>query len=43
MMNHVIQTMKLNHLSFPSSNTAATAAFFERYPGLTIAGTWDQS
>ncbi|MBN3727805.1 VOC family protein [Burkholderia sp. Ac-20379] len=35
--------MKLNHLSFPSSDTAATAHFFERYLGFTIAGTWDRS
>lgn len=39
----VIQAMKLNHLSFPSANTEATAAFFERYLGFTIAGTWDRS
>jgi catechol 2,3-dioxygenase-like lactoylglutathione lyase family enzyme len=42
-MNDVIQSMKLNHLSFPSSDTAATAAFFERYLGFTIAGSWEQS
>jgi catechol 2,3-dioxygenase-like lactoylglutathione lyase family enzyme len=42
-MNDVIRTMKLNHLSFPSSDTAATAGFFERYLGFTIAGTWEQS
>lgn len=42
-MNDVIQAMKLNHLSFPSSDTAATAAFFERNLGFTIAGAWDQS
>ncbi len=35
--------MKLNHLSFPSADTAATAAFFERYLGFTVAGTWDRS
>ncbi|MBB3259467.1 catechol 2,3-dioxygenase-like lactoylglutathione lyase family enzyme [Paraburkholderia bannensis] len=40
---HVIQAMKLNHLSFPSADTAATAAFFEQYLGFTIAGTWDRS
>ncbi|CAD6518555.1 hypothetical protein LMG27952_01025 [Paraburkholderia hiiakae] len=42
-MNDVIQAMKLNHLSFPSSDTAATAAFFECHLGFTIAGTWDRS
>jgi catechol 2,3-dioxygenase-like lactoylglutathione lyase family enzyme len=42
-MNDVIHTMKLNHLSFPSSDTAATAAFFERYLGFTVSGTWEQS
>ncbi|WP_199272445.1 VOC family protein [Paraburkholderia acidisoli] len=42
-MTNVTQNMKLNHLSFPSSDTAATAAFFERYLGFTIAGQWDQS
>jgi catechol-2,3-dioxygenase len=36
------QTMKLNHLSFPSADTAATARFFEQYLGFTISGTWDQ-
>ncbi|WP_205194596.1 VOC family protein [Burkholderia sp. Ax-1719] len=40
---HVIQAMKLNHLSFPSADTEATAAFFEQYLGFTIAGTWDRS
>lgn len=42
-MNEATQTMKLNHLSFPSSDTAATAAFFERYLGFTISGQWDKS
>ncbi|WP_321922523.1 VOC family protein [Paraburkholderia guartelaensis] len=42
-MHDVIQAMKLNHLSFPSSDTGATAAFFERHLGFTIAGTWDES
>jgi catechol 2,3-dioxygenase-like lactoylglutathione lyase family enzyme len=35
--------MKLNHLSFPSGDPAATAAFFETYLGFTIAphpGHW---
>jgi catechol 2,3-dioxygenase-like lactoylglutathione lyase family enzyme len=42
-MNDVTHIMKLNHLSFPSSDTAATARFFERYLGFTIAGSWEQS
>jgi catechol 2,3-dioxygenase-like lactoylglutathione lyase family enzyme len=35
-------TMKLNHLSFPSTDLAATAAFFEKHLGCTISqtGTW---
>ncbi|NYI02475.1 VOC family protein [Cupriavidus plantarum] len=40
---HIMQTMKLNHLSFPSADTAATAQFFERYLGFRIAGRWEQS
>ncbi|WP_208635767.1 VOC family protein [Caballeronia pedi] len=36
-------SMKLNHLSFPSADTPATARFFERYLGFTISGTWDRS
>ena len=42
-MTDVIKSMKLNHLSFPSADTAATARFFEHYLGFTIAGTWDNS
>lgn len=42
-MTDVTQTMKLNHLSFPSADCAATARFFEQYLGFTIAGTWDKS
>ncbi|WP_173405474.1 VOC family protein [Caballeronia insecticola] len=42
-MTDSIQSMKLNHLSFPSADTPATARFFERYLGFTIAGTWEQS
>lgn len=42
-MNDVIRNMKLNHMSFPSSDTAATAGFFERHLGFTVAGTWEQS
>ncbi|HEV2676051.1 MAG TPA: VOC family protein [Aliidongia sp.] len=34
-------TMKLNHLSFPSSDLAATAAFFEKHLGCTIASRGD--
>jgi catechol 2,3-dioxygenase-like lactoylglutathione lyase family enzyme len=41
-MNDITRTMKLNHLSFPSADTAATARFFEHYLGFTISGTWDQ-
>ncbi|KND61115.1 Lactoylglutathione lyase and related lyase [Candidatus Burkholderia verschuerenii] len=41
-MNDSIKSMKLNHLSFPSADTAATAQFFERYLGFTISGTWDK-
>ncbi|BCQ29768.1 VOC family protein (plasmid) [Caballeronia sp. NK8] len=37
------QSMKLNHLSFPSADTPATARFFERYLGFTISGTWERS
>ncbi|MDR6490631.1 catechol 2,3-dioxygenase-like lactoylglutathione lyase family enzyme [Paraburkholderia terricola] len=43
MMTAFIDSMKLNHLSFPSADTPATAQFFEQYLGFTIAGTWDQS
>jgi catechol 2,3-dioxygenase-like lactoylglutathione lyase family enzyme len=42
-MTESIQSMKLNHLSFPSADTAATAQFFERYLGFTISGSWDRS
>ncbi len=42
-MNDVIKHMKLNHLSFPSADTRATAHFFEHYLGFTIAGCWEQS
>jgi catechol 2,3-dioxygenase-like lactoylglutathione lyase family enzyme len=42
-MTAFIKTMKLNHLSFPSADAAATSQFFERYLGFTIAGTWDKS
>lgn len=42
-MTDITQTMKLNHLSFPSADTAATARFFERYLGFRIAGLWEKS
>ncbi|WP_204117420.1 VOC family protein [Paraburkholderia sp. C35] len=42
-MTDVTQSMKLNHLSFPSADTTATAKFFEQYLGFTIAGTWEKS
>ncbi|WP_028227446.1 VOC family protein [Paraburkholderia ferrariae] len=42
-MTEWIKSMKLNHLSFPSADTAATAAFFERYLGFTISGRWEKS
>ena len=34
-MSTVTQAMKFNHISFPSRDVAATAAFFERYLGCT--------
>ena len=34
-MSHVKQTMKFNHISFPSTDVDATAGFFERYLGCT--------
>jgi catechol 2,3-dioxygenase-like lactoylglutathione lyase family enzyme len=34
-MTDHITTMKLNHLSFPSTDVAATAGFFERHLGCT--------
>lgn len=42
-MTDATVSMKLNHLSFPSADTPATAKFFEQYLGFTIAGTWDES
>jgi len=42
-MAPMTQTMKLNHLSFPSADTLATARFFERHLGFTIAGSWNES
>ncbi len=37
MSDDMIRTMKLNHLSFPSTDLPATAAFFEKHLGFTIA------
>ncbi|WP_198039199.1 VOC family protein [Paraburkholderia sp. SOS3] len=42
-MNDLTQNMKLNHLSFPSADAAATAQFFEQYLGFTVSGTWEGS
>lgn len=42
-MAQTTRTMKLNHLSFPSADTLATARFFERHLGFTIAGSWNKS
>lgn len=42
-MSHTLSPMKLNHLSFPSSDPARMAAFFEAYLGFTITpakGHW---
>lgn len=36
-MTQAIPTMKLNHLSFPSTDVDATCAFFETYLGFTAA------
>jgi catechol 2,3-dioxygenase-like lactoylglutathione lyase family enzyme len=41
-MDHLTNNMKLNHLSFPSADTAATAKFFEQYLGFTVSGVWEQ-
>jgi catechol 2,3-dioxygenase-like lactoylglutathione lyase family enzyme len=38
-----IKSMKLNHLSFPSADPAATAEFFTRHLGFTVAGVWEKS
>jgi len=42
-MTDITKGMKLNHLSFPSADTAATAKFFEAYLGFIIEGTWENS
>jgi catechol 2,3-dioxygenase-like lactoylglutathione lyase family enzyme len=36
-MSDTTQTMKLNHLSFPTTDLPATAAFFEKYLGFTTS------
>jgi catechol 2,3-dioxygenase-like lactoylglutathione lyase family enzyme len=36
-MSDINKTMKLNHLSFPSNDVAATARFFEDQPGCTVS------
>jgi catechol 2,3-dioxygenase-like lactoylglutathione lyase family enzyme len=43
MMTDATKTMKLNHMSFPSADTPATAQFFAKYLGFTIAGEWGGS
>jgi len=43
MMSDTTKTMKLNHLSFPSAEAKATADFFVKYLGFTIAGEWGGS
>ena len=42
-MTDITQSMKLNHLSFPSADVPATAGFFERYLGFTVSTTWEGS
>ncbi|SAI66471.1 Glyoxalase-like domain [Bordetella ansorpii] len=42
-MTELTTAMKLNHLSFPSSDATATARFFENYLGFAVDGTWDKS
>jgi catechol 2,3-dioxygenase-like lactoylglutathione lyase family enzyme len=36
-MSNITTTMKLNHVSFPSSDVSATATFFEAHLGCTVA------
>jgi catechol 2,3-dioxygenase-like lactoylglutathione lyase family enzyme len=36
-MTDISTTMKLNHVSFPSSDVSATATFFEAHLGCTVA------
>jgi len=42
-MTDMTSTMKLNHLSFPSTDLAATAAFFEKHLGFTIDMKMDRA
>lgn len=37
-MPDITSTMKLNHMSFPSTDVSATAIFFAEHLGCTIAG-----
>lgn len=41
-MIDTISTMKLNHLSFPTSDLPATAEFFEKHLGFAIAQKVDE-
>jgi hypothetical protein len=36
-MTDITTTMKLNHVSFPSSDVSATATFFEAHLGCIVA------
>ena len=36
-MTSIDQTMKFNHISFPSTDVEATAGFFARYLGCTVS------
>jgi catechol 2,3-dioxygenase-like lactoylglutathione lyase family enzyme len=36
-MSDTSMTMKLNHLSFPTTDLPATAAFFEKYLGFSVS------
>ncbi|WP_309546271.1 VOC family protein [Paraburkholderia sp. BL27I4N3] len=36
-MTDITTAMKLNHVSFPSSDVSATAAFFKDHLGWTVA------
>jgi catechol 2,3-dioxygenase-like lactoylglutathione lyase family enzyme len=36
-MSSINQTMKFNHISFPSTDVDATAGFFARYLGCTVS------
>ena len=42
-MTDMTGTMKLNHLSFPSTDVAATAAFFEKHLGFRIDSRMDRA